>query len=223
MAKVLIFSAFGYILASIDFVYLAECLVDVLAQKAKKRKVEPANAEFLVQEKRTEVKQICKKQLPFSIVDWIFHLTLFLLVLGCTFIIFFVFTQTNMEKQAAFNLENYLLYTGIGIYFICLILSNFQTVYLFFGLFRNPFYPKNTLSEQKFNKKGQLAINQNRRFFKTIKYVRLFLLRLVAPLLLSVIITIDCYVNKFNSTQSYWRTVCVLRAYRWVRKIIVLS
>lgn len=40
-----------------------------------------------------------------------------------------------------------------------------------------------------------------------------------------VVVSIDCAINKIygDVTLSYWRTVCVLRAFRWVSLTLIYS
>jgi len=141
------------------------------------------------------------------------------IVVAISAIIFGVFTSVNLDKTTAFNIEQILLYIGMGIFILCKLLADLQSVYIFFGLIRNPFYPKNCLSDSiKSSKQKQLSINQNKIFFKLSKYLRLGLMRFVVPFLLCSVVSIDCYLNKIygDSTQSYWRTLVVLRAFRWI-------
>lgn len=169
-----------------------------------------------------------KKEYPLDWKEWVYHLILFLLNTTVAVVIFTVFNANFTSTTTPLEIEQILLYICVGIFVLCKVFGDLQAVYIFFGLIRNPFYPKNSLSinlmTSKKSNDSPVSINQNKIFFKLLKYVRLFLIRFVAPLLLCAVISIDCHMNKIygDKTFSYWRTLCVLRAYRWVFKLFLL-
>ena len=126
---------------------------------------------------------------------------------------------SNIDTLRIFQIETILLYICIGLFLICKILADLQGVYLFFGLIRNPFYPINCLSGS-FLAKNHKSVNEKRFFFQIIKYLRLIIIKIISPLILCTVVTLDCSINKTyqNKNQTYWRIICILRAFRWVIK-----
>ncbi len=220
MAIIILFALFGYIFSSIDLLYMCELLYsfEVKRKSSKSGSIAPINSSSSNQ---VSIQNSSKKKISNpSLFNWytvLYHLIMISLVIIISAVIFGVFTSVNLNKTTAFNIEQIMLYVGMGIFIICKLVADLQSVYIFFGLIRNPFYPKNCLSDSAVKSK-QLSINQNKKFFKFLKYFRLGLLRFVVPFLLCSVISIDCYINKIygDTTQSYWRTLVVLRAYRWI-------
>lgn len=225
IAIVAILSGFGYILSSIDPFFIIESL----RKKRNKRKVSletnSSSSHDKISQSSLDYEKISSgstetiiNDFPFSVVEWIYHIIMLILSIAVPVIIYSIFSASfgNQKRINQLDIEIILLYICIGLFVLSKILADLQRVYIFFGLIRNPFYPKNCISSTISNKK-QLSINQNRKFFAFIKYLRLFILRFVGPLVLSAVISIDCYINGvYNHSFGYWRTIIILRAFRWV-------
>ncbi|CAF0745830.1 unnamed protein product [Brachionus calyciflorus] len=210
IAIVVIFSAFGYILSSIDLLFLNEWLICEI--KIKKSKIAP-----VIETKNSIGEQKIKRKYPFNWKDCLYHLIMLILTITISVVIFTVFNAEFFSYEDPFLVETIMLYISIGIFIICKIFGDLQSVFLFFGLIRNPFYPKNSLS-LNLSTKNPRTINQNKIFFRILKYIRLILLKIISPLVLCAVISIDCHLNKIYNDKifGYWRTLVVLRAYRWI-------
>ena len=175
LAIVIIFSCSGYLLASIDFIYLIEYLINWM--KEKRVKVTPITTPTpsLDDNKYSEKNNA---EFPMNIKDWLFHLIMFILTISVVIGVFVGFQNANIDKKLALQIENNLLYAGIGIFITVKVFGDLQGVYLVFGFIRNPLYPKKCLSSSTTGKDNNLSINQNKIFFKIIKYIRLFLIRI---------------------------------------------
>ena len=203
LAILIIFVFFGYLLSSFDLILLIENVFKKLSYNS----IYPADISNSETNKN--------KNLGLDWKDWLFHFIFISLVL-ITSIVSFLLSEQNASSYSL-QIETTLLYIGIGIFIIVKILGDLQSVYIFFGIFRNPLFPKNCLNSSVTISQS-VSINQHKLFFKIIKYIRIILIRIVTPILLSVVISIDCAINKiYNDVNfGYLRTICVLRAFRWV-------
>ena len=82
----------------------------------------------------------------------------------------------TLSSSIIFEIEIALLYTCMGLFIIINICSRLQSVYLFFGLIRNPLYPKNCINEIV-DHDYELTINNRKKIFKILKYIRVCLLK----------------------------------------------
>ena len=225
LAIVIIFTVFGYILSSIDIIYICELFITWICNRNSRSVAPTSKLDTKSNIPYSNMNQNKSKQhtseFPFNLIDWLYHIIMLILVVAFSTIIFALFSSNNVDKDTAFRIETYILYLCMGLFILSKIFADLQGVYVFFGLFRNPLYPKNCLSlniTKKANEKSQLTINQKILFFRIIKNIRLLILRIATPLCLCVVISLDCYINKvYNTAQSYLRTIVVLRAFRWVK------
>ncbi len=212
----IILAAFGYIFASVDLLYICGAFLRFLKQKTSSRSVTPSDENA----SNSNSNKISINEPLYKSTDWLYHFIMLVLVIGCVVAVFLLLDSTKCPRSTSFVIQISLLYSGIGVFVLIKLLSDLQRVYCFFGLVRNPFYPKECLSSSLHASKKQIkSINENKLHFKMAKYARVTLLRIVAPLLLCTIVSIDCQANGlFNDRLiGYWRTVCVLRAFRWVK------
>ncbi len=145
--------------------------------------------------------------------DWVFHLVM---VISVNASVLLTYLLLKSSSKSPFTLGMELLYTGIALFVAVKLLGDVQRVYVFFGLFRNPFYPKCSLSCGGSNVDVK-SVNEKRVAFQIIKFIRLALLRIVSPVLLCAFITADCFLYEANFvTFDYLQIICILRAYRWV-------
>ena len=225
LAIVIIFSVFGYILSSIDIIYIFELFITSITNRTS-RSISPVTesgtkSNISYSNMNPNQSNQHDREFPFKLTDWLYHILILILGVVISAIIFALFTNNSVNTNTAFQLETYILYACMGLFILSKIFADLQGVYVLFGLFRNPFYPKNCLSSnltKKANEKIQLTINQKRMFFSIIKNLRMIIIRIAAPLLMCAVVSLDCYINKvYNTAQSYWRTLVVLRAFRWVK------
>ena len=258
IAIVAILSAFGYILSSIDFLVLIEWLyylkktsksASVSPQKVFKYKTEQdpqtnsdtsSTSKVNLEPKESKKRKSC--QCPMTWQDCMFHsiMVMATVVISVVIIVVFNLVFSNSLTSTPFLIETILLYICIFIFIICKFCGDFQSVYLFYGLIRNPFFPKESISttvpiqttkKSKNNKsvkkelfkaekkkKPVYSINHHKPFFRLVKYIRIILIRFCAPLLLCAVISIDCHLNKVYNDKilGFFRILIVLRAYRWV-------
>jgi hypothetical protein len=245
IACVALLATFGYILSSFDVLYIIEWLHHLRTTSktatvvpAKKNSSSGDTNEKLVKDSQPEKK---KKSQEFPLVwqDWLFHIIMLpaTICVSLLFIILFpkLFTASS---QVPFQVETVLLYIACGIFILCKACGDFGSVYWFFGLIRNPFYPKEAISttatsvkpKKKKKKSGDSStsqqpkktdvytVNKSRFLFRSARFIHTVLLRICAPLLLCAVISIDCSINKvYNDSQlGFWRVLIVLRAFRWV-------
>jgi hypothetical protein len=174
LAMIIILASFGYILASIDLLYVISCSIKL----NKFKSVSPSVVSLDQSNKFQKTNQISyMNKFPFNFKDWFYHLVLYSLTIFIVIIVYLVFTANNFTINFAFQIETYFLYAGIGLFFIVKIFSDLQGVYFFFGLFRNPFYAEQCLS-CSLKKEQKFSINSNKLFFKFLKYIRLILIRI---------------------------------------------
>lgn len=210
IAIVVLFTLFGYILSSIDILFIFEWIVVKI--QIKKSKVAPID----------EIKEKSKKSVttfPLNWKDWLYHFFILLFTMTISVVIFTVFDANFKSYETPFLIETILLYISIGVFLIVKISGDLQGVFLFFGLVRNPLYPKYALSRSlpKQNSSTK-SINSDNKFLIVLKYIRLVLIKIISPLILTAVIAIDCSINKIygDDELGYWRTLTVWRAYRWV-------
>ena len=168
LAILIIFSLFGYVLSSVDLLFLFEKFFTKIANNT----IYPA-------ETKTLGDQTSKSQQKISHLnwkDWLFHLFMILFVLASSIIPFELLYNTT-DYTYIYRIQIIILHICIGLFVAIKVLGDLQGVYLFFGIFRNPFYPTNCINSSV--KKNQtVSINQNRLFFKIIKYLRIILIRI---------------------------------------------
>ncbi len=243
IAIVALLASFGYILSSIDFLFIVEWLHHLRvssrvgpAKKSKSNKESNASSinddpssstSPVVNQNSEQSGQTARnsREFPLNWKDWLFHLVMFVLNFAVALVIICVFNQVFTTTQTPFLIETILLYVCLATFVLCKICGDFQSVYWFFGLVRNPFYPKEAISAEVRSKKPkrntsdkQHSVNGNRVLFKLLRYLRIILLRICAPLILCAVIAIDCHLNKVYNDKllGFWRILIVLRAFRWV-------
>jgi hypothetical protein len=257
IACVALLASFGYILSSVDFMFIVEWLhfLRTTSQNATIAPVVTNNTNLaesnndssssstaaIVQTTSHDTKstiKVASREFPINWKDWLFHLAMFTSTLAISLIVVCVFNQvfTSTAQITPFLTETVLLYICVALFILCKVCGDFQSVYWFYGLVRNPFYPKEAISTEvrvksKSKKKKtptvgstggsppkQYTVNGNRAFFKYIRYFRIVLLRICAPLILCAVIAIDCHLNKVYNDKvlGFWRILIVLRAFRWV-------
>ena len=206
IAMVVIFTLFGYILSSIDILFIFELILVKI--QTKKSKITP-NDQFKKKKKNVP------KKFPINWKDWMYHFLILFLVITVSVVTFVMFDLNFTSSDTPFLVETVLLYISLGFLIIVKITGDLQSAFIFFGLVRNPFYPKYALSKQKFAAK---TVNEGKFFFLILKYTRLLFIKILAPIILTTVISIDCSINKIYGDKklSYWRTLTVWRAYRWV-------
>ncbi len=164
----IIFALFGYVLSSVDLIFLIEKFLE----KVTNNTVYPAEAKILADKKINNQSNVSH----LSWKDWAFHFVIIALILVSS-IVPFVSLQSNKSGYSYFyKIEMIILNICIGLFVLIKVLSDLQGVYLFFGLFRNPFYPTNCMNSSV-TKNQIVSINQNRIFFKLIKYLRIIFIR----------------------------------------------
>lgn len=134
--------------------------------------IEYRNTVFPVESNSTDT----KNQLQLNWKDWLFHLTILILILIASIVTFLLLTNSN-DIDYSYKIEFTILHIGIGLFVVIKVLGDLQGVYLFFGFFRNPFYPTNCLNSST-EEKQAFSLNQNKLFFKIIKYIRIILIRI---------------------------------------------
>lgn len=150
-------------------------------------------------------------------LEWLHHLILIFLVLVTSLVVFGLFDLFLTSKEQAFQIMNILLHVCIAFYLTCKLIGDLQNVYLFFGMFRNPLYPRECLTRTF---EGSIrSVSQSQTILQHLRVVRLVILRLIAPLLMIAVVSIDCFLNRIHKDQgfNYWRVILVFRAYRWVK------
>lgn len=213
IAIVVFLSAFGYILSSIDLIFLVEYLIKFFT--IKNSLIVPLKDENI--KNNNDNKE--KKRANLSIIIFkniFYHIVMLLLVISSSIIPYMIITSSNLNLSSIIQIETTLLYICVGLFIICKILSDLNSVYIIFGLVRNPFYPISCNSLEL--AKNAKSIHQKKLVFVFCKYLRLFLIKIIAPLVLCAVVSIDCSINKTyqNKQQKYWRIICILRAFRWV-------
>lgn len=210
IVMVVIFTFFGYILSSIDFLFIFELILV---------KIQTKNSKITPSDQLKDKKKNIPKKFPLNWKDWLYHSLIVLLALAVSVVTFILFDLNFTSSDTPFLIETILLYISLGILIVIKITGDFQSVFIFFGLIRNPFYPKYALS-QSISKKipSPKTINEGKIFFLILKYTRILLIKIIAPLILTTVVSIDCSINKIYGDKelSYWRTLTVWRAYRWV-------
>lgn len=198
LAIILLLANFGYIFASLDGRFLLKKCLRVLKQKH-------ANSTCHV-----------AIESQYNWKDWTFHFVMIILVNLITVLTCLLLKSSSINQAALFTLETSLLYAGLGIFGAIKLLGDVQRVYVIFGLIRNPFYPKHSLSDSC-SSSTMKSVNEKRVAFTIVKYIRLVLLRIVAPCLLCAFIATDCVLYELNfNTFDYLQIICILRAFRWI-------
>ncbi len=217
LAIAIILAVFGYVFASVDLLYIFETILKFLKRKVSSQSVTPSTNDA----NNSNLNKITTNEPIYKCLDWLYHSIMLVLIIGCVVSVILILDTTKCPRSTSLVIQTSLLYSGIAVFVLVKILGDLQRVYCIFGLIRNPFYPKECLSSSiNSNKKQIESVNQNKLHFKIAKYTRISLLRIVTPLLLCTIISIDCQANGIYNDLliGYWRIVCVLRAFRWVNK-----
>ena len=239
LAILILLAIFGYFFSSFDLIYLIECLI---ARMKSKRKVSATKGDDTLTSNQgsqqnlindvsstslssTTTKSVdgarASDKLSFKWFDWSFGYFMFLMALVASILPFCLTYYLETTSDSKFQAQQILLYIGLGLFVLSKMLGDIQSVYVFFGLIRNPLYPKSALSganEKKRKKKSAHSIKDDRILFKVCRYGRVFIIKVLSPLVLCAIVSLDCSANKIynDKSLSYWRIICVLRAFRWV-------
>ncbi len=218
-AIIVFLAVFGYVLSSIDLIFLFESLIRWLKTRESNKSSLVAPLESTEPDHNSS-KADRDEQIDslFSPKRLVYHVIMLVLTVFCAIFPYsLVSNSSNYSINNVFQTQTVLLYVCIGIFVTSQMLASLQGVYILFGLVRNPFYPINCLSSSS-TFKGKRSVNESRFFFTLIKYVRMGLLKLIGPLLLCAVVSLDCAINKTyqSSGLGYWRIICLLRAFRWV-------
>lgn len=198
LAIILLLANFGYIFASLDGGFLLKKCIRVLKPKQVNSKCHvPIESQY-------------------NWKDWTFHFVMIILVNLITVLTYILLKSSSANQAALFTLETSFLYAGLGLFVAIKLLGDVQRVYIIFGLIRNPFYPKNSLSASS-SSSTMKSVNEKRVAFTVVKYIRLVLLRIVAPCLLCAFVATDCVLYELNfNAFDYLQIICILRAFRWI-------
>jgi hypothetical protein len=182
IVNVALLSIFGYILSSIDLPRLFFTIKNKMNNKRNKVETTSNDDEFArlsspsqqsTNKTNFKEKNVLEKN-DDLIKEIIYHLVMIALTISCSMI--FLNLITTLSSSIIFQIEIALLYTCIGLFIIINICSRLQAVYLFFGLIRNPLYPKYCMNEIVDND-YDLTINNRKKIFKIFKYIRICLLK----------------------------------------------
>jgi hypothetical protein len=220
IAIIVILSLFGYIFSSIDLIYITEFLIKHIKSTSinKNSVVVPVTTNN--KQENQNINDNKGRAFVHSILKYfINHLIMIVLTLTCSIVPYLLIINSNYSINSIYQIQSILLYICIGLFLVCKILADLNSVYIFFGLIRNPFYPINCISSMNLIQSAK-SINQKRMFFIIIKYLRLILIKIIAPLVMCAVVSLDCSINKTyqNNDQNYWRIICILRVFRWVIK-----
>lgn len=166
LAILIIFAIFGYILSSIDLIFLTEQLIKSLISRKKIYPKDPSLEES--ESKSADQISIWK--------DLLYHFIMICLILLVSILSFQLLTNIR-DLDYAYSVEYIILHVCIGFFVLAKVLGDLQSVYIFFGMFRNPFYPTNCLNSPT-DKYQIVSINQDKIFFKITKYLRVIILRI---------------------------------------------
>ena len=178
LAVILLLSGGGYLFSSIDFIYLFGCLWRLRA--ATRSVLMPvSNSRVLLSEKPSNrlAENLNRNEFPFSWKDWLYHTFMLCSTILSVLIVYLTFQTYKVNERDAFYVQTCLLYCGLGLVLIVKVCSDLQRVYVCFGLFRNPFYPHQCLSSS-LKKEQKHSLNENKLFFKLLKFTRLVLIRI---------------------------------------------
>lgn len=219
IAIIVILSLFGYILSSLDLIHFTEVLIKYIKTKSlnKNSMVVPITTNNKQDTENINNNNKNNNTSFSAIKHLIYHLVMIILTVVCAILPYILTVNSNYSTNSIFQIETILLYVCIGLFLVCKILADLNSVYIFFGLIRNPFYPINCISNMNLSSSAK-SINEKRTFFIIIKYLRLILIKIIAPLVMCAVISLDCSINKTyqNKEQNYWRIICILRSFRWV-------
>ena len=178
LAIILLLSGGGYLLSSIDFIYLFGCLWRL--RTATRSVIIPvSNSRVLLNEKPSNrlAENVNSNEFPFSWKDWVYHTIMLCLTVLSVLVVYLTFQAYKVNEQDAFYVQTGLLYCGLGLFLIVKVCGDLQRVYVCFGLFRNPFYSQQCLSSS-LKKEQKHSLNENKPVFKMLKFTRLVLIKM---------------------------------------------
>ena len=178
LAIILLLSGGGYLLSSIDFIYLFGCLWRL--RTATRSVIIPvSNSRVLLNEKPFNrlAENVNSNEFPFSWKDWVYHTIMLCLTVLSVLVVYLTFQAYKVNEQDAFYVQTGLLYCGLGLFLIVKVCGDLQRVYVCFGLFRNPFYSQQCLSSS-LKKEQKHSLNENKPVFKMLKFTRLVLIKM---------------------------------------------
>ena len=176
---VALLSVFGYLLSSVDLTRIVLLVKEKIVNKRNKIETISSDQFARISSLNWPLNETNKKEVDLErnnvfIKELIYHVLMIISTITCSMLIFNLFQ--NLEKTIRLQIQIALLYTCIGLLIIISIFSRLQNVYLFFGLIRNPLYPKSCLNEIV-DTDYDLTINRRKLIFQILKFIRISLLK----------------------------------------------